>query len=125
VEEGDFLPNKEIGTAENGARAETADDDAPAAEAKDVVKFDGEILDSKQAILDFLKMGEKMFNVLHKKYPFINAIGITGKVRGKFFVSAEQVRVWAAHVQHQETRHPEMRRFRPEEPPDIGAIKGR
>ena len=61
---------------------------------------------------------------LLRKYPF-DAIGVSGKLNGRWHVPVEDVWRWYQYVKRQEARHPDARRMRPEEPPEIQDIKGR
>lgn len=85
---------------------------------------DTDILTSKQEVADELKMSLRVFEKLEKKYPF-SASGLSGRVNGRWKVPRDYVRKWFAYVLRQETRHPDARRNRPEEPPDLREIKGR
>lgn len=82
------------------------------------------VLTSQQEVIDELKMGRKQFLTLLKKYPFCNC-GAAGKINGRWHVTREDVWRWHRYVQRQELRHPEARRMRPEEPPDLRDIRAR
>ena len=83
-----------------------------------------DMLTSKQEVAEALKMSLRTFERLEQKYTFA-LTGVTGRVNGRWRVSREQVRNWFNYVQRQESRHPDARRMRPEEPPDLQEIKGR
>ncbi len=82
------------------------------------------VLTSQQEVIDELRMGQKPFIRLLKKYPFLNS-GAAGKINGRWHVTVEDVWRWHRYVQRQEIRHPDARRMRPEEPPDLGDIRGK
>jgi hypothetical protein len=82
------------------------------------------VLVGKKAIADELKMSEYQFGDLIKKYPFI-VTGVSGKISGRWRVTVEDVWAWFRFVQGQESRHPDSRRMRPQEPPGIKSIQGR
>ena len=66
-------------------------------------------------------------NTLRKyaaKYP-PSGTGFPAHLNGRWNVSKTDIEQWRAYVIRQESRHPESRRFRPEEPPEIAAIQGR
>lgn len=83
------------------------------------------ILASKQEVADELGMGVKPFNRLLRKYPFFNGTGVTGKLNGRWHVPSEYVHIWLKWALKQESRHPESRRMRPSEAPDLKNIKSR
>ena len=83
-----------------------------------------DLLTSQQEVVDFLDMSRGKFQRLLIKYPF-KASGVPGKVNGRWHVERKYVLQWWKHVQAQELRHPDSRRMRPEEPPDIANISAR
>jgi hypothetical protein len=91
-------------------------EEAPAVEAG--------ILTSKQAVADYLQMSMYQFETLLRKYPFRHS-GVSGKVNGRWRTRGADAWRWFVFVQKQETRHPEMRRFRPDEAPELTGIVGR
>ena len=74
--------------------------------------------------MDELRMTRYKFELLLKKYPFKKS-GRPGKVNNRWHVSKGAVRAWWNYVQQQEMRHPDARRMRPEEPPDLKKIRAR
>jgi len=82
------------------------------------------VLTSQQEVLDELKMGQSQFIRLLRKYPF-GCCGASGKLNGRWHVTREDVWRWHRYVQRQELRHPDARRMRPEEPPELGDIRAR
>lgn len=84
----------------------------------------GELLTSKQEVADVLKMSLTTFERLLQKYPFHHS-GAPGKVQGRWRVMSAYVFRWWEYVQRQELRHPDARRLRPEEAPDLAEIRGR
>lgn len=82
------------------------------------------LLTSKQEVADELRMSLYQLDQLLRKYPFENS-GAPGKIMGRWKTTKANVHAWFRYVQSQELRHPDARRLRPEEPPDIAAIKGR
>jgi hypothetical protein len=97
--------------------------EAPAKDLADVTKPAG-VLTSQQEVIDALKMGQSQFVRLLRKYPF-GCCGSSGKLNGRWHVTVEDVWRWHRYVQRQELRHPDARRMRPEEPPDISDIRAR
>lgn len=83
-----------------------------------------DVLTSKQEVADVLKMSVYQFSQLLHKYPFANS-GAAGKLNGRWHVSRANVWEWYKFVQRQEIRHPDARRMRPDEPPEIAAIVAR
>ena len=83
-----------------------------------------EMLTSQQDVADALGMSTNTLERYLKKYPFHNS-GAPGKVNSRWRVLKSFVFKWWNYVQRQETRHPEARRLRPEEAPDLQDIKGR
>jgi hypothetical protein len=83
------------------------------------------ILTSAHEVAEELGIGIKPFFRLLRKYPFSNGTGVTGKLNGRWNVPAEYVHKWHRYVLRQETRHPDSRRMRPAEPPEMGDIQGR
>jgi len=83
-----------------------------------------EILSSKQEVADVLKMHVKTFDKYLAKYSFVHS-GAPGMVNGRWRVPKSYVFKWWEYVQSQEIRHPDMRRLRPEEAPELQEIKGR
>lgn len=81
-------------------------------------------LSSKQEVADELKMSLRQFSQLLRKYPF-NVSGVPGKIMGRWRVTRTDVCRWFRYVQSQEARHPDARRMRPEEAPEIAVISGR
>jgi hypothetical protein len=84
----------------------------------------GVIFGCKQEVADALRMSIYQFEKLLRRYPF-DVTGVSGKILGRWHVTQADVFVWYRHVQRQESRHPEARRMRPEEAPDLDQIKGR
>lgn len=83
-----------------------------------------QILTSKQEVADALKMSVYQFNQLLRKYPF-RRCGSAGKLNGRWHVAADDLWRWYRYVQRQEIRHPDSRRMRPEEPPELTEIRAR
>jgi len=83
-----------------------------------------DILSSAQEVADELKMGLRPFYRLVNKYPF-GLCGVAGKIMGRWKVTRSDVHNWFRYVQRQELRHPDARRMRPEEPPELTELKGR
>jgi hypothetical protein len=83
-----------------------------------------DILSSKQEVADELKMSLYQLDQLLRRYPFENC-GAPGKIMGRWKVTKINVHAWFRYVQGQELRHPDARRLRPEEPPEVAGIKGR
>lgn len=81
-------------------------------------------LSSLQEICDELRMGLKQFRNLEKKYP-ISKTGVPGKLNGRWHIPVDNLWSWYRYVQKQEIRHPDSRRMRPQEPPEIQDICGR
>ena len=71
---------------------------------------------SKQEVADELKMSVNTFSKYLRRYPFKES-GVSGKVMGRWRVTQEYVWRWHDFVMHQDSRHPDSRRLRPEEPP--------
>ena len=85
------------------------------------------ILSCKEDVAKKLGMSVQTLNLLVNEYPFED-IGIPAKIRGRWRVTELDVHRWFRYVQYKETekkRHPEARRMRPAEPPDIEDIQGR
>lgn len=59
-----------------------------------------------------------------RKYPF-EETGVSGHLNGRWHVPAEDVWRWYRYIKRQEIRHPDARRMRPEEPPEIKKIRAR
>lgn len=97
------------------------DDETPATEN---VTTMSELLLSQQEVADELKMSVHTFEQLLRKYPF-HATGVAGKINGRWRVTKDDVWRWFYHIQRQEARHPDSRRLRPEESPELSTIKGR
>ena len=83
------------------------------------------MLTSKQEVADELKMSIRHFSRLLQKYPFADGAEVPGKIGGRWRVSVDDAWKWFFYVQAQELRHPDSRRMRPEEPPEISGIAGR
>jgi hypothetical protein len=83
-------------------------------DGRDYVAPPENVLTSQQEVIDALKMGQSQFVRLLRKYPF-GCCGSSGKLNGR----------WHRYVQRQELRHPDARRLRPEEPPDLLDIRAR
>ena len=81
-------------------------------------------LTSKQEVADELKMSTRQLSRWLAKYPFEGS-GVAGKIMGRWRVNQGDVWRWFRFVQRQEARHPEARRMRPEEAPEIAGIRGR
>ena len=82
------------------------------------------ILSSKQEVADELKMSMHQLCQLLQRYPF-ELSGVPGKILGRWKVTRSDVHAWFRYVQAQEMRHPEARRLRPAEPPELAWIVGR
>jgi hypothetical protein len=82
------------------------------------------ILDCKQAVADELKLSVHRLDQLLNRYPFGRS-GVAGKLNGRWHVLRKHVWRWYKYVQSQELRHPDSRRRRPVEPPDVQMIQGR
>lgn len=83
------------------------------------------ILGSKQEVAEELKMSIHTLGQLLVKYPFHHAAGVNPKIMGRWRISMTDAYNWFRYVQRQESRHPEARRLRPEEPPELAEIVGR
>lgn len=83
-----------------------------------------EIISSKQEVADELKMHINTLEKYLKKYPF-ELCGVPGKIMGRWRLARSDVHRWFRYVQSQEFRHPDSRRLRPAEPPELSEIKGR
>jgi len=83
-----------------------------------------DLLTSKQEVADELKMSLYQLEKFLRLYPF-DCSGVPGKVGGRWRVYRADVHRWWRFVQRQELRHPEAKRMRPEEPPDLANLKGR
>jgi hypothetical protein len=81
-------------------------------------------LTSKQAVADELGMSVDTLTRFLRQYPFHHS-GAPGVINGRWRVRRTYVILWWEYVQRQNQRHPDARRLRPEEPPDLAAIKGR
>jgi hypothetical protein len=79
-----------------------------------------ELLTSKQEVADLLGMSITTLGRYLRKYKFTG-----GTTNGRWRVFKTDVFAWWKHVQHQEHRHPEARRMRPEEAPELQEIKAR
>jgi len=82
------------------------------------------MLTSVHEVADELSMSILTLRSYLRKYPFI-LTGVSGKLNGRWHVPVEDVWRWYHYVKRQEARHPDSRRMRPEEPPEIRGIKGR
>jgi len=96
------------------ATAPSADDPGPPAK----------VLTSQQEVIDELRISSYRFTQLLKKYPFSHS-GAAGKLNGRWHVALEDVWRWFRYIQRQEMRHPDARRMRPEEPPELSEISTR
>lgn len=83
-----------------------------------------DLLTSKQEVADELKMSLYQLDKLLQRYPF-HLSGAPGKINNRWRVERRYVHAWFRYVQRQELRHPEAKRMRPEEPPDLAGLKGR
>lgn len=83
-----------------------------------------EFLTSKQEVADELKMSLYKLDQLLRKYPFEKS-GVPSKILGTWRMSRQDAYLWFRYVQEQELRHPDARRTRPAEPPELVSIKGR
>ena len=101
----------------NGKKTEQAETDTQIDTAM-------EMLVGKKEIARELKMSERTLVKYFSKYPF-ESCGISGKIMGSWRVDRADVYRWWRWVQSQELRHPEARRLRPQEPPEIAGIVGR
>jgi hypothetical protein len=81
-------------------------------------------LTSKQEVADALQLSIYKLETLLRRYPF-GACGVSGKVCGRWHVDRADVFAWFRYVQSQELRHPDARRMRPEEPPELTDLRGR
>lgn len=93
-------------------------------ETAETVPVAPELCTSRQEVADELQMSIHTFEGLVRKYPF-NVTGVAGKINGRWRVAKDDVWRWFDYVQRQEIRHPESRRMRPQEAPELSAIKGR
>jgi len=108
------ISKKDVDAAETTARSDGLDYVTPPVR----------VLTSQQDVIDELKMGSQQFMRLLRKYPFA-CCGASGKLNGRWHVTAEDVWRWHRFVQQQELRHPDARRMRPAEPPELGEIHAR
>lgn len=83
-----------------------------------------EILTSRQEVADALKISPYQLWQRMTKYPPAE-LGIPMKVSGRFHVYLDDVHAWNQYVQRQELRHPDARRMRPDEAPELSKIRGR
>lgn len=88
------------------------------------VENSGALLTSQQEVAEYLKMHPSTLERFLRKYPFAK-IGKPGKVNGRWRVYQSAVSTWWAYVERQECRHPDSRRMRPEEAPELVEIVGR
>jgi hypothetical protein len=82
------------------------------------------VLNSQQEVADCLRLSIYQLESLLRRYPFLNS-GVSGKVSGRWKVLEADVFRWFRFVQVQESRHPDSKRMRPAEPPELTGIKGR
>ena len=94
------------------------------AEAETQIDTAMEMLVGKKEIARELKMSASTLDRYLGKYPF-DECGVPGKVMGSWRVDRADVYRWWRWVQSQELRHPEARRLRPQEPPEVAGIVGR
>lgn len=87
--------------------------------------INGDFLTSKQSAADALQMGFQQFCKLLRKYPFHLGTGVSATVNSRWHVGRAQLFKWFGWVQQQELRHPDSRRMRPQEPPDVSGIETR
>lgn len=90
-----------------------------------MVEGDEVIITSKQELLDVVKMSARVFDPLVERYSFERLLGISAKINGRYHLTKRQALLWYKRMQHERCRHPEARRMRPMEPPDIDGIVGR
>ena len=83
-----------------------------------------DLLTSKQEVADELRMSLYQLDKILQRYPF-DLSGVPGKIRGRWRVERKDVHRWWRYVKRQELRHPESKRLRPEEPPELASLKGR
>jgi hypothetical protein len=109
------------------AKKESAKKEAPAVQqaADDDQTREPNILTSKQEVADALKMTVYQFSQLLRRYSFATGAGVSGKLNGRWHVPKDYVFRWYRYVQRQELRHPDARRMRPDEPPELRNIQGR
>lgn len=109
------MTNKKTSKKEPGEKNETG-------AAENVVP--ARVLTSVNEVAEELSMSVKTLRSYLRKYPFCDT-GVSCKLNGRWHVPAEHVWRWYHYVKRQETRHPDARRMRPEEPPALREIKGR
>jgi len=107
------------------ATKKTAPKLAPDSKGDDDLAIDENILTSKQEVADVLKMTVYQFNTLLRRYSFADGSGVSGKLNGRWHVPKDYVLRWYRYVQTQEARHPDARRMRPVEAPELVGMKGR
>lgn len=90
-----------------------------------MVKHADDLLTSQLEVAEALGMSPKTLQRYLATYPWHLAGRPTGKVNGKWRVPRGDVLAWWEFVRRQESRHPEARRFRPEEPPTLRDIRAR
>lgn len=59
-----------------------------------------------------------------RKFPPMDA-DFLAKLNGRWHVKASEAMAWLDYVKRQIHRHPDSRRMRPEEPPEVAAIQAR
>ena len=83
-----------------------------------------QLLVRKEEIAKYLRMHVNTLDKLLAKYPF-ELIGVAGKIMGMWRIPKNDVDRWFQFVREQEYRHPDARRMRPPEPPEVDDIVGR
>lgn len=84
-----------------------------------------DLLTSQTEVAAALGMSPATFERYLTRYPWHGAEVSSGKINGRWRVFRTDVLAWWAWVCRQELRHPEARRYRPEEPPTVASIQGR
>ena len=84
-----------------------------------------DLLTSQQDVAAALDMSTATLERYLARYPWRGADLPPGKVNGRWRVKRSDVLDWFEYVRRQQVRHPEARRFRPEEAPEVAAIRGR
>jgi hypothetical protein len=83
-------------------------------------------LTSQREVADALGLSVSTMERYLARYPWHLSGLADGKVNGRWRVPRADVLAWRQYVRKEETpRHPEARRFRPEEPPEFRNIRAR